>query len=242
METLLACVYPEVGSDDDDSEDEGVCVGCVCEGVAILDEGIEEAARRPDAAEMKELTAWSRERLNTLKRHRAEARKLRSVLLRFREKTRKPSKPHTARYEDAVAAGWRALSLDGADLIPLLSTISRAELDHEATLAATRLGKPFEKPGPSIREGLDYVDLRGDGVLHVRIANWYRARAKRDHARMTQMELEVGALLVAGAPTEVKSDEGLTPLLQACKYDAGTIVRVLIAAEAEYPTCVEINQ
>ena len=48
------------------------------------------------------------------------------------------------------------------------------------------------------------------------------------------MELEVGALLVAGAPTEVKNDEGLTPLLQACKYDAGTIVRVLIAAEAEY--------
>ena len=48
------------------------------------------------------------------------------------------------------------------------------------------------------------------------------------------MELEVGALLVAGAPTEVKNDEGLTPLLQACKYDAGTIVRVLIAAEAEF--------
>ena len=71
-------------------------------------------------------------------------------------------------------------------------------------------------------------------MLHVRIANWYRARAKRDHARMTQMELEVGALLVAGAPTEVKNDEGLSPLLQACKYDAGTIVRVLIAAEAEY--------
>ena len=155
-------------------------------------------------------------------------------MLRFREKTRKPSKPHTARYEDAVAAGWRALTLDGADLMPLLSTISRAELDHEATLAATRLGKPFEKPGPSIREGLDYIDFRGDGVLHVRIADWYRARAKRDHARMKQMELEVGALLVAGAPTEVKSDEGLTPLLQACKYDAGTIVRVLIAAEAEY--------
>ena len=71
-------------------------------------------------------------------------------------------------------------------------------------------------------------------MLHVRIANWYRARAKRDHARMTQMELEVGALLVAGAPTEVKSDEGLTPLLQACRYDAGTIVRVLIATEAEF--------
>ena len=234
METMLACIYPEAGSDDDDSEDEGVCVGCVCEGVAILDEGLEEAARRPDAAEPMELTAWSRARLNKLKRHRAEARKQRSILIRFREKTRKPSKPHTVRYEDAVAAGWRALSLDGADLMPLLSTISRAELDHEATLAATRLGKPFEKPGPSIREGLDYIDFRGDGVLHVRIANWYRARAKRDHARMKQMELEVGALLVAGAPTEVKSDEGLTPLLQACKYDAGTIVRVLIAAEAEY--------
>ena len=231
---MLACVYPEAVSDDDDSEDEGVCVGCVCEGVAILDEGLEEAARRPDAAEPKELTAWSRARLNKLKRHRAEARKQRSILLRFREKTRKPSKPHTARYEDAVAAGWRALSLDGTDLMPLLSTISRAELDHEATLAATRLGKPFEKPGPSIREGLDYIDFRGDGVLHVRIADWYRARAKRDHAQMKQMELEVGALLVAGAPTEVKSDEGLTPLLQACKYDAGTIVRVLIAAEAEF--------
>ena len=231
---MLACVYPEAVSDDDDSEDEGVCVGCVCEGVAILDEGLEEAARRPDAAEPKELTAWSRARLNKLKRHRAEARKQRSILLRFREKTRKPSKPHTARYEDAVAAGWRALSLDGTDLMPLLSTISRAELDHEATLAATRLGKPFEKPGPSIREGLDYIDFRGDGVLHVRIADWYRVRAKRDHARMKQMELEVGALLVAGAPTEVKSDEGLTPLLQACKYDAGTIVRILIAAEAEY--------
>ncbi len=233
METLLACVYPEAGSGDSDSEDEG-CVGCACD-VAILDEGIvEDSARRPDAVEMKELTAWSRERLNKLKRHRAESLKLRSILLRFREKTRKPSKPHTARYEDAVAAGWRALALDGAELMPLLSTISRAELDHEATLAATRLGKPFEKPGPNIREGLDYIDIRGDGVLHVRIANWYRARAKRDHARMTQMELEVGALLVAGAPTEVKSDEGLTPLLQACKYDAGTIVRVLIAAEAEF--------
>ena len=59
METMLACIYPEVASDGDDSEDEGVCVGCVCEGVAILDEGIEEAARRPDAAEPKELTAWS---------------------------------------------------------------------------------------------------------------------------------------------------------------------------------------
>jgi ankyrin repeat protein len=235
LETLLACIYPEAGSEDSDSEDEGVCslTGCVGD-IAILDEGIIEEARRPDAVEMKELTAWSRERLNKLKRHRAEARKLRSVLLRFREKTRKPSKPHTARYEDAVAAGWRALSLDGAELMPLLSTISRAELDHEATLAATRLGKPFEKPGPNIREGLDYVDLRGDGVLHVRIANWYRARAKRDHAKMKQMELEVGALLVAGAPTEVKNDEGLTPLLQACKYDAGTIVRVLIAAEAEF--------
>ena len=58
-------------------------------------------------------------------------------------------------------------------------------------------------------------------------------RAKRDHARMKQMELEVGALLVAGAPTEVKNDEASRPLLQACKYDAGTIVRVL-AAEAEY--------
>ena len=53
----------------------------------------------------------------------------------------------------------------------------RGELDHEATLAATRLGKPFEKPGPNIREGLDYIDFRGDGVLHVRIADWYRARA-----------------------------------------------------------------
>ena len=95
---MLACLYPEAASDDDDSEDEGVCVGCVCEGVAILDEGLEEAARRPDAAEPKELTAWSRERLNKLKRHRAESLKLRSVLLRFREKTRKPSKPHTARY------------------------------------------------------------------------------------------------------------------------------------------------
>ena len=82
------------------------------------------------------------------------------------------------------------MSLDGAGLMPLLSTISRAELDHEATLAATRLGKPFEKPGPSIREGLDYIDFRGDGVLHVRIADWYRARAKRDHARMKQMELD----------------------------------------------------
>ena len=48
------------------------------------------------------------------------------------------------------------------------------------------------------------------------------------------MELEVGALLVAGAPTEVRIRRGLTPLLQACKYDAGTIVRMLIAAEAEY--------
>ena len=73
METLLACVYPEAVSDDDDSEDEGVCVGCVCEGVAILDEGIEEAARRPDAAEAKELTAWSRVRLRRLPRLLAEA-------------------------------------------------------------------------------------------------------------------------------------------------------------------------
>ena len=71
LETLLACVYPEAGSGDSDSEDEG-CVGCACD-VAILDEGVEEAARRPDAVEMKELTAWSRERLNKLKRHRAEA-------------------------------------------------------------------------------------------------------------------------------------------------------------------------
>ena len=55
METMLACLYPEVASDGEDSEDEGVCVGCVCEGVAILDEGIvEDSARRPDAVEMKD--------------------------------------------------------------------------------------------------------------------------------------------------------------------------------------------
>ena len=95
--------------------------------------------------------------------------------------------------------------------MPLLSTISRAELDHEATLAATRLGKPFEKPGPNIREGLDYVDISGRRRLTRADCELVRARAKRDHARMTQMELEVGALLVAGAPTEVKNDEGLTP-------------------------------
>ena len=111
MDAMLSCIYPEAASDDSDSEDEGVCVGCVCEGVAILDEGIEEAARRPDAAEPKELTAWSRARLNKLKRHRAEARKQRSILLRFREKTRKPSRPHSMRYEEAVQNAWRALSL-----------------------------------------------------------------------------------------------------------------------------------
>ena len=76
-----------------------------------------------------------------------------------------------------------------------------------------------------LEETASYTCGLRTGIEHV---------AKRDHARMTQMELEVGALLVAGAPTEVKNDEGLTPLLQACRYDAGTIVRVLIAAEAEF--------
>ena len=86
LETMLACIYPLEAGSDSDSEDEGVCslTGCVGD-IAILDEGIvEDSARRPDAVEMKELTAWSRERLNKLKRHRSEALKLRSVLLRFR--------------------------------------------------------------------------------------------------------------------------------------------------------------
>ena len=38
METMLACLYPEVASDGEDSEDEGVCslTGCVYD-IAILD-------------------------------------------------------------------------------------------------------------------------------------------------------------------------------------------------------------
>ena len=85
--------------------------------VAILDEGVEEAARRPDAAEPKELTAWSRERLNKLKRHRAErwsscgasslrfAREARgSRRSRTRSATRTPSRLGGARWP------WTALS------------------------------------------------------------------------------------------------------------------------------------
>lgn len=232
---MLACMFPEPA---DDSEDEGHCFvdlsACVCD-VSILDEGLDEAARPSSAAG--ELTTWSGERRKGLRRHRKESLKQRSALLRFREKTRSgaKAKAYVERYEEHVRDAWRILDLDlDGCLIPLLSTISRAELDQEAIEAATRLGRPVEKPGPSIREGVDYRDFRGNGVLHVRIADWYRASRKRDADRMRRLELEVGALLVAGAPTEIKNDEGLTPLQAGCKYDSGAIVRVLVAAGAEF--------
>ena len=106
----LACLYPR-GRADSDSEDENLR-RLRLRRPRDPRRGPSRTRRGAPTMQKRRNSAWSRARLNKLKRHRAEARKQRSYPPAASAKTRKPSKP-PPRYEDAVAVGWCALSLDG---------------------------------------------------------------------------------------------------------------------------------
>ena len=93
----------------------------------------------------------------------------------------------------------------------MLSIRSKAEIEQEMREAAGKHRK-LERRVCSPKEGLDYVDGDGDGVLHVLLARWVRAflesrrRGADDDARdravdaMVRLERECVACCVAGAP------------------------------------------
>lgn len=196
-----------------------------------------------------ELTSWTVAQYAQIGRHRAASLLRRNACRKLQAKSNNEEKVarHFEEYVAGVKEALKELKLKefyhGFD--DRLSVMSKNQIEEEFDRGHQKDGARSKRL-TSVREGVDYVDDGGGGVLHRLVERWARsvllaarkhgprAEAEAASADMRLVEREVVATCVAGAPLGHVNADGLCPLMLAITRGAPAILRVLLASDADF--------